>query len=131
MRHWIGLIIVLAGAYYLWTQYGDKLGESHPPATPDVAWYLEEIDHHFSIVPERGSAWFLRGFHENKTTTYISQVTVKIFIEDGQDWSPISTHQLGVLEPEGRKTFDLPITRVPRDVEKPKLRWEVVSVRRR
>ena len=72
MRQWIGLIIVLAGAYYLWTQYGDKLGETHPPATPEVAWYLDEIEHHFAIVPERGEAWFLRGFHENKTHTVSS-----------------------------------------------------------
>ena len=131
MRQWIGLIVVLAGAYYLWTTYGGQLAESHPPATPEVAWYLDEIEHHFSIVPERGDAWFLRGFHENKTTTYINQVTMKVFLKDGEDWSPIETYQLGVLEPEGRKTFDLNITHIPKGVEKPKLRWEVVSVRRR
>ena len=56
---------------------------------------------------------------------------MKVFIKDGEDWSPISTHQLGVLEPEQRETFDLPLTRVPKNVEKPKLRWEVVTVRRR
>ena len=51
MRQWIGLIIVLAGAYYVWANYGHKLGETYPPATPDVAWYQEEIEHHFAIVP--------------------------------------------------------------------------------
>jgi len=130
MKQWIGLIIVLGGAYWPWTQYGGKLGETHPPATPEVAWYLEEIEHHFSIVPERGGAWFLRGFHENTTTSRVSGVTAKVFLRDGETWSPIGKFDLGTLDPEERKVFDLPI-QVPKGAEDPKLRWEIVSVRRR
>lgn len=131
MRQWIGLIVVLAGAYFVWTNYGPKLGETHPPASPEVAWYLEEVEHHFAIVPERGGAWFLRGYHENTTVTYITRVTIKVFLQDGEDWSPIFSQDLGVLPPEERKTFDLPLRRVPNDVDKPKLRWEIVAVSRR
>jgi hypothetical protein len=42
----------------------------------------------------------------------------------------LDTFNLGELEPKGRKTFDYPI-RVPKNVEKPKLRWEIVDVRKR
>lgn len=128
MRQWIGLIIVGVAGYYLWTQYGDALGpERVPPATPEVAWYLDNVRHHFTIVPERGAAWFWRGFHENTTTKVIVNAKVKIFMRQGEDWQVLDTFQLGVLEPEQRETFDRTI-RVPKDVDEPKLRWEMVSV---
>ncbi|MDA8018009.1 MAG: hypothetical protein MPN21_11230 [Thermoanaerobaculia bacterium] len=130
MRQWIGLIVVLAGAYYAWTQWGADLRPKIEPATPEAAWYLDEIEHHFSIVPERGGAWFFRGFHENTTSTQITSVTVQILIRDGKEWDPLKRIQLGPLKPEERKTFDQPI-QVPKGVSDPKLRWEVVSVRRR
>lgn len=132
MRQWIGLIVLLGGVYFVWTQYGDQLVEKREPATPDVRWYLDEIDHYFSIVPERGGAWFFRGFHENKTKSYISNVQVQISIRDPKTntWDPLTTVQLGTLEQEQRRKFDKPL-RLPKGIDDPKLRWEIVSVRRR
>lgn len=131
MRQWIGLIIIALAGYYLWTQFGAELGpQKVEPATPNVEWYLKEVEHHFSIVRERGDAYFFRGFHENETTRTLLGVRAKVFLREGGDWRVLDTYELGMLEPEQRRTFDNPI-RVPRGLDKPKLRWEIVEVRTR
>lgn len=101
------------------------------PATPEVAWYLDNVVHHFSIVRERDNTYYFRGFHENTTDRPVLGGTFTIRMRQGDEWRHLKSIPFGLLEPEGRKTFDVYLQEIPRDDERRKIEWELTKVQLR